>query len=278
MEVTATGPIDLHLTLMDSGQCFQWVEREGWFCAAPGGMPCRIRMEGEVLQTAEGDETFLRRYLDIDADYAALSQDDDPILQACIRRFPGLRLLDQPVWETLLMFILSANNNVARIRKLTLSLAARFGQRFSGPFGDVYALPTPAALAEAGEDALRELGAGYRAPYLVNTARRVLEGFPLDLLRDLPYPQAHARLKELPGVGDKVADCVLLFGCGHREAFPTDVWVARVLGQWYGMCGRDRRILARMARERFGKDAGLKQQFLFHAARTEGMEFPFHKN
>ena len=87
----------------------------------------------------------------------------------------------------------------------------------------LYGIPGPEAVAAASEDALRALGAGYRAPYLIETARAVCEGFPLDTLRDMPYEEAHARLTSLKGVGDKVADCVPLFGCGHAEAFPVDV-------------------------------------------------------
>jgi len=96
----------------------------------------------------------------------------------------------------------------------------------------------------------------------------VAEGFPLWELSDLPYAEAHARLLELPGVGDKVADCVLLFGCAHDEAFPVDVWVERLLRGWYGFADASRGRLADRARERFGPRAGVAQQFLFHAART----------
>ena len=150
-----------------------------------------------------------------------------------------------------------------RIRSLVYALSSAYGSEADG----LYGIPGPEAVAGATESELRALGAGYRAPYLIETARAVCEGFPLDELRDMPYEEAHARLTALKGVGDKVADCVLLFGCGHAEAFPVDTWVAKLLHEWFGMRG-SRRHLARMARERFGAHGGILQQFLFHAART----------
>ena len=121
------------------------------------------------------------------------------------------------------------------------------------------------------EAELRDLKVGYRAPFLIETARRVLEGFPLDALRDMPLGEAHRLLTTLPGVGDKVADCVLLFGCGHAGAFPVDVWVDRLLRDWFGIACKSRVALAREARARLGEHAGIMQQFLFHAARTGAM-------
>ena len=111
----------------------------------------------------------------------------------------------------------------------------------------------------------------FDAPFLIETARRVRDGFPLEALAGQPYDAAHKQLTTLPGVGDKVADCVLLFGCGHAEAFPVDVWVARLLRDWFGMTCQSRPALAREARSRLGGHAGLMQQFLFHAARVGAM-------
>ena len=184
--------------------------------------------------------------------------------------FPGLRVLNQPPWEALVCFILSANNNVPRIRSLTDALCRHCGADCGD--GVLYGFPGPEALAACTEEALRALRVGYRAPYLIGAARRVLEGFPLDGLRDMPYDEAHKRLVTLPGVGDKVADCVLLFGCGHACAFPVDVWVDRLMRDWFGVSCKTRAALAREARGRLGGHAGLMQQFLFHAARTGAME------
>ena len=251
--------IDLRLTLIDAAQCFHWVETERGFGAV---------LEGNAVWLRAGEDVSdprLRRYLDLDRDYASILEEyaDIPAAQAAFAACPGLRVLDQPPWEALFSFILSANNNVVRIRSLVYAISRAYGPEADG----LYGIPGPEAMAGAAENELRALGAGYRAPYLIETARAVCEGFPLEALRDMPYEEAHARLTTLKGVGDKVADCVLLFGCGHAEAFPVDTWVAKLLHAWFGMHG-SRRHLARMARERFGAHGGILQQFLFHAART----------
>ena len=264
--------IDLRLTLMDSAQCFQWTECGGRFGAAVAGAPVWLWQDGSGIH-AEGDcgVDDLRRYIDLDRDYAAIAAEYAHIPAACeaVRLFPGLRVLNQPPWEALIAFILSANNNVARIRTLVRALCAHCGQRFDG---GLYAFPTPERLADCAEPELRALKVGYRAPFLIETARRVRDGFPLEALRDMPYDAAHGKLTTLPGVGDKVADCVLLFGCGHTEAFPVDVWVARLLRDWFHLTCTSRPALAREARNRLGEHAGIMQQFLFHAARVGAME------
>ena len=251
--------VDLRLTLIDAAQCFHWVETERGFGAVFEGSAVWLRAGEDVT------DARLRRYLDLDRDYSAIAGEyaDIPFAREAFAACPGLRVLDQPPWEALFSFILSANNNVLRIRSLVYALSRAYGPEADG----LYGIPGPEALAGATEEALRALGVGYRAPYLIETARAVCEGFPLNELRDMPYEEAHARLTTLKGVGDKVADCVLLFGCGHAEAFPVDTWVAKLLHAWFGMHG-SRRHLARMARERFGAHGGILQQFLFHAART----------
>ena len=264
--------LDLRLTLMDSAQCFHWTECGGRFGAAVAGAPVWLWQDGSGIH-AEGDcrGDDLRRYLDLDRDYAAIAAEYAHIPAACeaVRLFGGLRVLNQPPWEALIAFILSANNNVARIRTLVRAICERFGQPLAG---GLYAFPTPERLADCAESELRALKVGYRAPFLIETARRIADGFPLDALQGMNYDEAHRQLTTLPGVGDKVADCVLLFGCGHAEAFPVDVWVARLLRDWFHLTCNSRPALAREARARLGDHAGIMQQFLFHAARVGAME------
>ena len=254
--------IDLETTLMQSGQCFRWKRTAMGYGAVLGGRAVFLTPDGEY----DGD---MRRYLDLDRDYAPLEAAcaGYPLALRALRLSPGLRVLNQPAWDTVVSFILSANNNVARITRLVHALSERYGEGVETAVGTLYALPTPERLAQCREEELRALGVGYRAPYLIGTARLVAEGFPLAALRDLPYAAAHKKLLELPGVGDKVADCVLLFGCGHASAFPVDVWVERLLGDWFGMRAGNRVELKNMARAAFGEYGGLIQQYLFHAAR-----------
>lgn len=269
--------IDLRLTLIDSAQCFQWRELgDGSFVAAVGGRPVQLWREAEGIHAEGGmGVPALRRYLDLERDYAAIAAEyaHIPAAKRAIELHPGLRVLRQPPWEALVSFILSANNNVSRIRGLVDALSRALGPEFEMDGEAVYGIPTPGTLLDCGEDELRTLGVGYRAPYLIGSALAVAEGFPLNELGEMDYDDAHALLTTLPGVGDKVADCVLLFGCGQTSAFPVDVWVERLLRSWFGIdCAGKRGDMTREARARLGEHAGLLQQFLFHAARMGEIE------
>ena len=264
--------LDLKLVLIDSAQCFCWKETPQGFVAAPGGVPLRIWRDPEGIwaESARPLE-YIRKYLDLDRDYAAVAAEyaHIPAARRAIELYPGMRVLNQDPWEALISFILSANNNVARIRSLVQGICAEVGCDCCDE--GLLSFPTPQALASCPEEKLRKIGVGYRAPYLAGTASRVCEGFPIYELCKMDYETAHAQLVTLPGVGDKVADCVLLFGCGHSCAFPVDVWVEKLLGSWFGITG-SRTKLAKEARRLLGANAGLLQQFLFHAARVGDIE------
>ena len=272
--------LDLRLTLIDSAQCFSWTEVGGRFGAMVGGEPVWLWTEKDGVHAEGGDAARLRDYLDLDRDYGALAREyaGIDVARRAVELYPGMRVLNQDPWDTLVTFILSANNNVVRIRKLCDVLAMHCGCVARTPRGTLYGLPSPERLAACSEEELRELGVGYRAPYLIRTARQVVDGFPLDQLSRMDYDQAHARLTELAGVGDKVADCVLLFGCRHASAFPVDTWVEKLLRGWFGIEVRGRKKLLAASRELLGEHAGLLQQFLFHAARTGGIPIDFSEN
>lgn len=262
--------IDLRLALIDSAQCFSWTEADGAFYGCVGDDAVRIWAEDGGVFSDSANVAALRRYLDLDRNYSALADECArfPLAARAVKMYPGLRVLNQPPWDALLSFILSANNNVARIRVLVSKLCESLGERR----GEIHAFPAPEILVNCPSARLRAIGVGYRDKYLIETARAVAGGFPLNELRDMPYSDAHALLVTLMGVGDKVADCVQLFGCGHTEAFPVDVWIARVCRAALNLNIENRRALGRAARELLGKNAGLIQQFLFHAARTGAVE------
>lgn len=265
--------VDLRLTLMDSAQAFHWREFDGAFYAVLRGAPVKLWAEADGVAAAPSDADraqALNHYLDLERDYGALVEQFSafPVAREAIGRLPGLHVLNQDPWEALVAFILSANNNLARIRQLVLSLCEAYGDRYELDSHALYAFPAPDRLAAAPEADLRALGMGYRAPFLLRTARQVCSGFPLDELCRMDYEEAHRTLLQLSGVGDKVADCVLLFGCGHASAFPVDVWVERLMADWFGVREKGRLKVQRRAREMLGGAAGILQQYLFHCART----------
>ncbi len=266
--------IDLRLCLIDSAQCFAWKETEKGFLSVLNGAPVRIWREADGVHAEGVGTAFLRHYLDLERDYAAVAREyaHIPAAQKAISLYPGLRVLNQDPWEALVSFILSANNNVERIRRLVAALCEKLGSVYELDGERLYGFPAPEVLAACDEAQLRALGVGYRAPYLIETARAVANGFPICELAAMDYDAAHKALATLKGVGDKVADCVLLFGCGHTSAFPVDVWVEKLMKRWFGVCNCSRKQMMCLARERLGVHAGLLQQFLFHAARMGDME------
>ncbi len=194
----------------------------------------------------------------------------DKALASAIRNWKGLRILRQPLDETLLTFICSSNKQIVQIQQICGLLAERLGQRL---FHDTFTLPTWSTLHGAPEAELRTCKTGYRARYIKETAA-FLETRPnyLAEIANISYPQAKERLLLLPGVGEKIADCVLLFGAGKYEAFPVDVWITKCMNRLYRINGRNPRQIAHFGRTRFGPYAGLAQQFLFAGEKNRRQE------
>lgn len=251
---------DLPRTL-DCGQAFRWRRREdgGWEGAA-GGRYLRLERRGAdiLLQAGAADLPFWRSYFDLDRDYPALWAlfRRNPVLRQALGCCPGIRVLRQEPWETLCTFILSANNNVPRIKGIVERLCRGWGEAIPGC--GFFAFPPPERLAPLSPGDLAPLRAGWRGEYLLDAARQVAEG-RLDLgeVAGLPTPEARLRLREVKGVGAKVADCVLLFGFGRVECIPMDVWMKRVMAECYP------KGLPRYLRP-YG---GIAQQVLFDYAR-----------
>ena len=251
------------------------MENEGRFGAVVNGVPVWVWQEDGITYATDGADTdAVRRYLDLDRDYSSLADEYAAYEMAAnaVRLYPGLRVLNQPTWDTLISFIISANNNVGRIRSLVMKVCTAYGKRYDTEYGELYAFPEPEVLAAVPVEELRAMGMGYRDNYIAETSKAVAGGFPLSEMRNMDYESAHKQLTTLMGVGDKVADCIQLFGCGHSEAFPVDVWIARMVKVVFGMDGDNRKKLGRDARAMLGKNAGLLQQFLFHASRTGAID------
>jgi len=266
--------IDLNLVLIESAQSFSWKKIKDGFYGAVSGRAIKLWQNEEGIFAEGAGRAFVRNYLDLERDYSLFSSEfvHIPCAQKAIELYPGMRVLNQDAWEMVLSFILSANNNVTRIKTLVDKLSDLLGEKFEMDGVILSALPSPQALSVASEAELRSIGVGYRAPYLIETAKIVNEGFPLYKLKDMDYDEAHKLLVELPGVGDKVADCILLFGCGHGCAFPVDVWVERLLKSWFGLEKCSRKKMGCAARSLIGENCGILQQFLLHAARMGDIE------
>lgn len=270
---------ELEATL-DSGQAFRWARvGRGWE-GVIGDRWVRVERVAAGLKVDTlldpGEWSWLRNYLaiDLDPDAVAATFPPDAVLHEAVQVYRGLRVLRQDPWECLASFILSSTKQIVQIRQIVAMLARRFGRPVEVPAGraPTFSFPSAADLAAADEAALRDCKMGFRAPYLLGTAREVAGG-RLDLpgLSRQPLEVARAALMELPGVGRKIADCVLLFGLGFSAAFPVDVWVLRVLRELYF----PRRPpaparLRRFSETHFGPFGGHAQQYLFHWRRHGG--------
>ena len=269
---------DLEATL-NCGQAFRWRLTERGWTGVIGTHPVCLRSHGRGIQAETAhpvsEWAWLTEYLQTDLNLQEVLRtfpEDEP-MRAALASCRGLRLLRQDPWECLASFILSSTKQIVQIRQIVESLCQRYGEPTppAGPdFARARTFPSPARLALAGETELRTCKMGFRAPYLLAAAQKVAAG-QLDLARlGAQRPEsARAQLLQLPGVGPKVADCVLLFAYGFQDAFPLDVWVLRALRQLYF---HGRRIeparLRRFAATHFGPYAGYAQQYLFHYIRN----------
>ncbi|MCF3652534.1 DNA-3-methyladenine glycosylase 2 [Synoicihabitans lomoniglobus] len=230
------------------------------------------------IATAPTTEPALRHYLACDDTTAAiLPTASDPHLATCVAAYPGLRILRQPFGETLLGFLCSATKQIVQIKQMIALLAERHGAPLPPAachlLGDKLprALPTWAQLATVTEADLRACQLGFRARYIKGTAD-MLAAEPdwLATTAQLPFTAAKTRLLSLPGVGEKIADCVLLFGLGHHAAFPVDTWMIKAMTRRYGLDGWSPAQVAHFGRVHYGPAAGLAQQYLFAWERTHG--------
>ena len=269
-------PYSLQRTLA-CGQVFRW-RCEGPVAAGIfGGRAVRLMQVADGIQVEglDHEDQFvrLRHYLGVDEPLEAIEAElhRDPVMRRVLPHTSGIALLRQDPWECLVSFIISAFNNIPKIEMSLDRLARSLGERLGE---SAWAFPGPARLAMATRAQLRRCLLGYRAPYVKAVARLVASGeIDLVALGGLPYDEARAKVITLPGVGEKVADCVLLFAYGKTEAFPVDVWVKRAVERSYfsGRKKTERQIRA-FAGDCFGRLAGYAQQHLFYYARTAGRE------
>ena len=263
---------------LDSGQVFGFKKHDDKvYEGVIAGRPVRLWQTQNRLYTDNGfPQERLIHFFDLDRDLSSVYRilKEENIYAAC-KKIMGLRLIRQDPWEALACFILSSNNNVKRIQGIWKNLSEYYcggGSRLpAGEAGTApTAFPTASQIASSHERILRQLGLGYRAPFLQYTAQFVSQNLKyLEWVREADYGEAKARVLALPGIGEKVADCVLLYGFQKYEAFPVDVWILRVMRKLYF---RNRKVsdkkIHEFAQKKWGDKAGYVQQYLFHGARS----------
>ena len=285
---------DLNLAAtLECGQAFRWslqsgngwhvgvVGREVWHLRQDGGKiewncsrgVSRGRPEAHASATDREPDSRLQHYLALDVSLpkiVATFPADDEMLHAAVKKHQGLRVLRQEPWECLASFMASSTKQIVQIRQIVESLSRCFGEPIDEKH---HAFPSVAAVARASHQQLWDCKLGFRAKNLLAAARMIDSGqLELDALPSMEYGRALEELVKLPGVGEKIANCTLLFACGFNEAFPIDVWIERALKRIY-FAGK-RNVTARQLREfahsHFGPYAGWAQQYLFFSERLLG--------
>jgi len=254
---------DLDLTL-NCGQAFRWYKtNEGiWHGIAFGKILEICQTDSGIIffhVSAEEFNNIWRSYFDLDRDYSNLCESfcADRSLKTAVELFPGIHILRQEPWETLCSFIISQNNNIPRIKGIIKRLCEFFGEPLSA---NDFSFPGAERISMLSVDDLAPIRAGFRAKYIIDAAQKAAKGeIDLDRLASMPLEHARCELIKIKGVGSKVADCTLLYGCGQTDAFPVDVWVKRVMAELY----------PNGLPECVKGSQGIAQQYLFHWRRQQ---------
>ena len=269
---------DLAQTL-ECGQCFHFVklDEEDYVLAAKGPVRHASQEDDPVtFYDTEEDEyvNVWKDYFDMDRDYSVIKNkllEKDDKLKDAIESMWGVRILNQDFFETLISFIISQNKQIPHIKKIVADISAKFGT-YKGTYGgtDMYTFPTLEQLADASEEDFKELKTGFRAPYIMDAIRRNMAGqFDRNELKSMDYDSCIKELMAIKGVGEKVANCVCLFGLGKKEAFPVDVWIKRIMETMYfGGVDTPKDKIAAFAKEQFGELGGFAQQYLFYYGKS----------
>lgn len=251
--------------ILECGQLFRYGKTQEGYFVISGDKRCLITPCEEGYKLNSDDIEYFNNYFDLDRDYAAIIErlKQLPYMQKPCEYGKGIRILSQQPYETLISFIISANNHIPRIKAIIERLCLTLGKKCNG----YYAFPTAEAMASKDPDFYAKLGAGYRAAYLAKTARAVADGtVDLQSLYRLDTKAASATLKSLMGVGQKVADCILLFAYRKTDLFPVDTWVKKIYSDMFGNLPSDNIVRNKLI-DIYKQDAGYAQQYLFYYKR-----------
>lgn len=251
--------------ICNSGQCFRMTEiedRENTFSVIAGNRYLELSQEGEKISfSCSADEfPFWEQYFDLNTDYQTYLDQIDPAdtyLAQAAKLASGMHILKQDLWEIIISFLISQQNNIARIRRCIQNICEKYGEKLIAENGTIYySFPTAAALSQATEEELKACNLGYRAKYVLKTAKDIAFGdFSLEELKKMNYEDAKKELLKLYGVGVKVADCICLYALHHLEAFPVDTHIKQALNAYYA---------DGFPMERYSGMQGVMQQYIFY--------------
>ena len=266
--------------IFDCGQCFRWKENEdGSYTGIFRENVINVKKENDkiifqgICQNDKNIKEVCTQYFDLNRDYESIKNKlskIDEYMEESIKFGYGIRILNQDLWETIISFIISANNNIPRIKGIIERISCKYGKKIIYNEKEYYTFPTPEELSKASVEDLRNLGLGFRVVRVYETTQIIVnKEVDLEQLKEeKDFQKIRETLLTLPGVGPKVADCILLFSELKRwEAFPIDVWVRRVMNELYIKNENEekvnKKLIEDIAHKKFGNLAGIAQQYLF---------------
>lgn len=261
--------------VFECGQCFRWTKEEDEsYTGVIKNSVINVKKIGNDIHfsgNCEGNiQTICEEYFNLQTNYEEIKEklsNIDEFLKNSIEYGKGIRILKQDLWETLLSFIISANNNIPRIKIIIERIAQKYGNKIEFKNKIYYTFPTPGMLQNARVEDFRSLGLGFRDVRVYETVQKTLKGeINLEELKQEQNTEIlREHLLKIPGVGPKVADCVLLFALNKFDVFPVDVWVKRVISELY-FSNKEQtpKVIHEFAEKQYGNLAGLAQQYLFY--------------
>ena len=264
--------------IFECGQCFRWNEQDdGSYIGVFGNSVLNVKkVNNDIILCGNLDgniKEICTKYFDLDTDYnkikEKLSEIDDNVKNS-IKYGEGIRILKQDKWETLISFIISANNNIPRIKKIIEKISEKYGKEIIWRGNKYYAFPTPEELSKATIEDLRNLGLGFRDKRVYETTKMIVcKKISLEELEKIEDSNIlREELNKFPGVGDKVADCIMLFSMRRFDVFPIDVWVRRVMNELYIKNEDETKVkkedIRKLAEKKYSNLAGIAQQYLFY--------------
>lgn len=261
--------------IFDCGQCFRWNRNpDGSFSGVAMDRALKIsKHDGKVIfhNTSIDDfNNIWREYFDLNTSYSEIKKElsSDKILKEAIGYGDGIRILKQDLWECVVSFIISASNNIPRIKKIVENLCCNFGEKISYMGEVFYTFPTPEKINSLTLEDLSVIKAGFRDKYILDAAEKFVSGeISYEMFENMSAEDAKKMLMTIKGVGNKVADCIVLFGLSKCESFPVDVWIKRIMEYCYFDGEESIEKISAFAKEKFGTLGGYAQQYLFFYAR-----------
>lgn len=258
------------------GQCFRWEkDSDGTFYGVVANHAVKMYYYDPktiYVESSNPDLVYWSHYLNFSNDYNVIEEKlwQDEKLRPCIEKGRGIRILRQDLWETIVSFIISANNNIPRIKKIISALCQAYGEKIEFDGKVFYGFPSPEVLSVLKPEDLAPIRAGFRDKYIIDAAKSVVSGeINLEELAKMGTVEAKKTLMKIKGVGSKVADCVLLFALGRYKTFPQDVWIKRILNNLYGVEEKD---ISAFVEKNFGNFGGVAQQYLYYYYAVEKNE------